>query len=67
MYPKNKYANIIENKLETINLENFKTFKYNPDPEVLTGEIETMTNYDQRKKIWRLERKFLKTKKMKPL
>ena len=50
MYPKNQYASIIEKKLKSINLKNIKTFKYNPDPEVLTGEIETMTNYDQRKK-----------------
>ena len=58
MYPKNKYANIIENKLETINLENFKTFKYSPDPEVLTGEIEVMTNYNQKKRIWNYEKNF---------
>ena len=33
-----------------MNLQNFKIFKYNPDPKVLTGEIEILTNYAQRKK-----------------
>ena len=57
MYPKNQYASIIEKKLKSINLKNIKTFKYNPDPEVLTGEIETMTNYDQRKKNLEIRKK----------
>ena len=62
MYPKNRYANIIENKLKTINLEIFKTFKYSPDPEVLTGEIEVMTNYNQRRKNLELRKKIFEDK-----
>ena len=62
MYPKNQYASIIEKKLKSINLENIKTFKYNPDPEVLTGEIETMTNYNQRKKNLEIRKKIFEDK-----
>ncbi len=62
MYPKNQYASIVERKLKSIDLENIKTFKYNPDPEVLTGEIETMTNYDQRKKNLETRKKIFEDK-----
>ena len=48
--PKNQYANFIEKKLNKLDLKNYKIFKYNPDPKVLTGEIEILTNYSQRKK-----------------
>ena len=48
--PKNQYANFIENKLNKLDLKNYKIFSYNPDPKVLTGEIETLTNYSQRKR-----------------
>ena len=51
IYPKNQFAKLIENELESLNLSNIKTFTYNPNPEVLTGEIEKLTNYAQRKKI----------------
>ncbi len=62
MYPKNKYEEIIEKKLQTLNLENFKIFKYSADPEVLTGEIEVLTNYDQRKKNLELRKKMFEDK-----
>ena len=48
--PKNQYANFIENKLNKLDLKNYKIFKYDPDPKVLTGEIEILTNYSQRKR-----------------
>ena len=48
--PKNQYANFIEKKLNKFDLKNYKIFKYNPDPKVLTGEIEILTNYSQRKR-----------------
>ena len=48
--PKNQYANFIENKLDKLDLKNYKIFRYNPDPKVLTGEIEILTNYSQRKR-----------------
>ena len=51
LFPQNHYAELIESKLKKMNLENVKTFKYNPNPQTLTGEIEKLTNYAQRKKI----------------
>ena len=50
LIPQNQYANLIENKLNKLNLKNYKIFKYSPDPKILTGEIETLTNYSQRKR-----------------
>ena len=47
MYPKNDYLNLIEKKLKNLNLENIKTFTYSPNPEIVTGEIEILTNYSQ--------------------
>ncbi len=48
--PKNKYSSLIENKLDKLDLKNYKIFRYSPDPKILTGEIETLTNYSQRKR-----------------
>ena len=45
MYPKNEYLELIEKKLKVLSLENIRTFTYSPNPEILTGEIETLTNY----------------------
>ena len=53
MFPKNQYSELIEKKLKKLNLNNIKKFKYSPNPEVLTGEIEVLTNYSQRKKKFR--------------
>ena len=50
MYPKNEYLELIEKNLKDLSLENIRTFTYSPNPEILTGEIETLTNYTQRKK-----------------
>ena len=64
MYPKNEYLELIEKKLENLNLKNIKTFTYSPNPEILTGEIEILTNYSQRKRNLELRKKCLKIKKM---
>ena len=64
LIPKNQYTNLIEKKLSKIQSKNFKVFKYNPDPKILTGEIEILTNYSQRKKNLELRKKYLKTKMM---
>ena len=45
MFPKNQYEELIQKKLEKLNLQNYKIFKYSADPQVLTGEIEKLTNY----------------------
>ena len=61
MYPNNQYAKLIEDKIKILNL-NIRTFKYDPNPEVLTGEIETLTNYSQRKKNLELRKKMFEDK-----
>ncbi len=50
MYPKNKYMPLVDKKLSSMNLKNYKIFKYDPDPKLLTGDIEKLTNYNQRKR-----------------
>ena len=50
IYPKNKYTNLIDSKINDINIQNKKVFKYNADPKVLTSDIEKLTNYKQRKR-----------------
>mgnify|MGYP001405913804 CR=1 FL=1 len=62
MYPKNEYLELIEKKIESLNLKNIKTFTYNPNPEVLTGEIETLTNYTQRKRNLELKKRMYEDK-----
>ena len=62
MYPKNQYEDFVEKKLKLINLENVKIFKYSSNPEVLTGEIEILTNYNQRKKNLELRKKMYEDK-----
>ena len=62
MYPKNKYQKLVEDKLQTLKLEGIKKFTYSPNPEVLTGEIETLTNYNQRKRNLELRKKMFQDK-----
>ncbi len=50
MYPKNKYTPIIDSKINNININNKKIFKYSADPKILTSDIEKLTNYKQRKR-----------------
>ena len=57
MYPENEYVELIEKKLEVLNLKNIKIFRYSSNPEILTGEIETLTNYSQRKRNIELRKK----------
>ena len=62
MYPQNQYTNLIEEKLNKIGLNKLRKFKYNPNPETLTGEIEILTNYSQRKKNLELRKKIFEDK-----
>jgi len=62
LYPKNKYEKFIDEKIKSIKLKNYSIFKYNPDPRILTGEIEELTNYNQRKKNLEIRKKILKKK-----
>ena len=50
IYPKNKYTALIDSKINNININNKKIFRYSADPKVLTGDIEKLTNYKQRKR-----------------
>ena len=62
MYPKNQFLDLIEKELKNLNLTNIKTFTYSPNPEVLTGEIEKLTNYSQRKRNLLLRKKMFEDK-----
>ena len=62
LYPDNEYLELIENELKNINFKSLKTFIYNPNPEILTGEIEILTNYTQRKKNLELRKKIFEDK-----
>jgi len=59
MYPKNKYEKFISEKIKLLKLKNYKVFKYNSDPRILTGEIEKLTNYNQRKKNLKMRKEIL--------
>ena len=50
LFPKNQYAKFVESKLKKFDLKKTKIFQYSPDPKILTGEIENLTNYTQRKR-----------------
>jgi hypothetical protein len=50
LYPKNEYEKFVDEKIKLIKLNNYRVFKYSSDPRVLTGEIEKLTNYSQRKR-----------------
>ena len=60
LYPKNEYEKFIDKKIKSLKLKNYKVFKYNSDPRILTGEIEKLTNYSQRKKNLERRKKILK-------
>ncbi len=62
MYPKNQYSELIEKKIKKLNLDNIRTFTYSSNPEVLTGEIEILTNYSQRKRSLELRKKMFEDK-----
>ena len=60
LYPKNEYEKFIDEKIKLIKLKNYKVFKYSSDPRNLTGEIEKLTNYSQRKKNLEIRKNILK-------
>ena len=62
MYPKNDYLELIEKKVKNLNLNNVKKFIYSSNPEILTGEIEILTNYSQRKRNLELRKKLFEDK-----
>jgi hypothetical protein len=62
MYPQNQYSELIKKKIKKLNLINMRTFTYSPNPEILTGEIEILTNYSQRKRSLELRKKIFEDK-----
>ncbi len=62
LLPKNQYTELIEKKLKKLDLKNYKIFKYSSDPKILTGEIEKLTNYSQRKRNLELRKKLYEDK-----
>ena len=62
LYPKNKYEKFIDKKIKSLKLKNYEVFKYNSDPRILTGEIEKLTNYSQRKKNLKTRKNILQKK-----
>ena len=62
LIPKNNYTDLIENKIKKLDLKGYRTFKYSPDPKVLTGEIEILTNYSARKKNLEIRKKLYEDK-----
>ncbi len=62
LYPKNHYSSFIDEQLSKIDFKSYKTFKYSSNPKVLTGEIEKLTNYSQRKRNLELRKKILEKK-----
>ena len=62
MFPKNQYSELIEEQIKKLNVNFFKKFIYSPNPEILTGEIETLTNYSQRKRSLELRKKMFQDK-----
>ena len=59
LYPDNPYSGFIEEKLKKIKIKPFKVLKYNSDPRIITGEIEKLTNYSQRKRNLENRKKIL--------
>ena len=62
MYPNNHYTSFVDEKIKNIKIKNYKVFKYNPDPKILTGAIEKLTNYSQRKRNLEIRKKLLEKK-----
>ena len=59
LYPENEYTEIIDKKINKVGFKYYKKFKYNTDPKVITGEIEKLTNYSQRKRNLEIRKKTL--------
>ncbi len=49
LYPNNENSKHVEKNIRDVNFKNAKLFKYSNDSEVLTGQIEKLTNYKRRK------------------
>ena len=62
LYPDNQFSELIEDSLKKVGFKKYKIFKYSNDPKILTGQIEKITNYSQRKKNLENRKKLLEDK-----
>ena len=62
LIPDNENSELILSKIKKLELSFFKTFEYNSDPKILTGQIEKLTNYSQRKRNLETRKKMLENK-----
>ena len=62
LYPNDKNANYLKSSVRNIFKKEYKLYKYSSDPQILTGEIEKITNYSQRKRNLESRKKFLENK-----
>ena len=49
LYPDNNNSKHVEKEIKNVAFKNAKLFKYSSDSEILTGQIEKLTNYKRRK------------------
>ena len=59
LYPKNEYMELVDSKINKMDFKYYKKFKYSTDPKIITGEIEKLTNYSQRKNNLEIRKKIL--------
>ena len=62
LYPDDQNADFIEKSLKNLDFNINKIFKYTPDQEILTGQLEKITNYEQRKRNLKIRKKVLEKK-----
>jgi len=62
LYPDDQNASFIEKNLKNLDFNFNKIFKYTPDQEILTGQLEKITNYEQRKRNLKIRKKVLEKK-----
>ena len=62
LYPDDQNADFIQKNLKNLDFNINKIFKYTPDQEILTGQLEKITNYEQRKRNLKIRKKVLEKK-----
>ena len=49
LFPESEFSNLIENSIQDNNFNFYKKFSYSTNPKKITAQIETITEYNQRK------------------
>ena len=62
LYPDDQNADFIQKVLKNLDFNINKIFKYTPDQEILTGQLEKITNYEQRKRNLKIRKKSFRKK-----